>query len=158
MPLQNSWNFYLGKGNGFNSKRVFLSCVGHYYLHCVVPMERHLQYLRSWRLLWVLIGLSTSHVIGQNLPVTYRFNGTNAFTTVNYILKYSSLDYIVIHNLVTGRRKSFWPGTCPWPDQNSREGWDQPQFTCWVRIWEGGSQNACYFAFAASIEYRSVTS
>ena len=76
-------------------------------------MKRHLQYLRSWRLLWVWIGLSTSNVIGQNLPVTYRFNGTNAFTTVNYIVKYSTLDYIVIHDLVTGRGKSFWPGTCP---------------------------------------------
>ena len=70
-------------------------------------MKHHLQYLRSWRLLWVLIGLSTSNVIGQNLPVTYRFNGTNAFTTVNYIVQ------ILIQDLVTGRGKSFWPGTCP---------------------------------------------
>lgn len=105
--------FTSGKEKGFNSKRVFLSCVGHYYRHRVVPMKRHLQYLRSWRLLWVWIGLSTSNVIDQNLPVTYRFNGTNAFTTVNYIVKYSTLDYIVIHDLVTGRGKSFWPGTCP---------------------------------------------
>ena len=98
------------KEKGFNSKRVFLSCVGHYYLRCVVPLKRHLQYLRSWRLLWVLIGLSTSNVIGQNLPATYRFNGTNAFTTVNYIVRYSTLD-IVIQDLVTGRGKSSWP---PW--------------------------------------------
>ena len=75
-------------------------------------MKHHLQYLRSWRLLWVLIGLSTSNVIGQNLPVTYRFNGTNAFTTVNYMVQYSTLD-IVIQDLVTGREKSFWSGTCP---------------------------------------------
>ena len=33
--------------------------------------------------------LSTSNVIGQNLPVAYRFNGTNAFATVNYIVQYS---------------------------------------------------------------------
>ena len=51
----------------------------------------------------------------------------------------------------TGRGKSFWSGTCPWPDQNNRKGQDQAQFTCWVRIWESGSQNAGYFAFAASI-------
>ena len=113
-------------------------------------MKHHLQYLRSWRLLWVLIGLSTSNVIGQNLPVTYRFNGTNAFTTMNYIVQYSTLN-IVIQDLVTGRGKSFWPETCPWPDQNSRKGQDQAQFTCWVRIWESGSQNAGYFAFATSI-------
>ena len=35
------------KEEGFNSKRVFLSCVGHYYLHCVVPIKHHSQYLRS---------------------------------------------------------------------------------------------------------------
>ena len=48
-------------------------------------------------------------MIGQNLPVTYRFNGTNAFTTVNYIVQYSTLD-IVIQDLVTGRGKSFGLG------------------------------------------------
>ena len=85
---------------------VYPSCVGHYYRHRVVPVKRHLQYLHSWRLLWVLIGLSTSNVIGQNLPVIYRFNGTTAFTTVNYIVQYSTLD-IVIHDLVTERGKSF---------------------------------------------------
>ena len=127
---------------------VYPSCVVHYYLHCVVPVKRHLQYLRSWRFLWVLIGLSTSNVIGQFLPVTYRFNGTNTFTTVNYIVQYSTLDF-VIHDLVTGCGKSCWAGTCPWPDQNSRKGQDQA--TRWVRIWEGGSQNAGYFAFAASV-------
>ena len=58
---------------------------------------------------------------------------------------------ILIQDLVTGHGKSFWPGTCPWSDQNSRKGQDQARFTCWVRIWEGGSQNAGYFAFAASI-------
>ena len=68
-----------------------------------------------------------------------------------FLQQWITLCNILIQDLVTGRGKSFWPGTCPWPDQNSRKGQDQARFTCWVRIWESGSQNAGYFAFAASI-------